>query len=336
LITTSVLGILKIVGLTVALISSAIAAAMDLKDHRGALTFWGRVNVGGIVFGGFLAISAQLLDNSQKQEETLASLRDIQRILHPIMQIRLGFRVRLNDNSVVSKQFLNSVWSIVHSLKDNPCTKNGFCSPAKGTMVQYYYPPPEKTPVPHAVYVDGSSSLIPSDDDSRDLTERGFDLRFYKAGGFVPDPKSEHFDWLLRDADLQLRVYAKMREERDFSLHVILDNNTQIEQVARFVNSQIVSQTGDIASILDLENANLILIGAYPDGLAPDRNGVDIKCIEIEIQTGRVIWVPRNKMKVMRTNAEFWWRGGGWFGRGPLYFVHMPENLENPSEYCMG
>jgi hypothetical protein len=53
LITLGVLGFIKIVGVMVALVSSAIAAIMDLKDARGALTFWGRINIGGILFGDF-------------------------------------------------------------------------------------------------------------------------------------------------------------------------------------------------------------------------------------------------------------------------------------------
>ena len=67
MITLGVLGFIKIVGVIVALVSSAIAAIMDLKDARGALTFWGRINIGGVLFGGFLAISAQLVENSAKK-----------------------------------------------------------------------------------------------------------------------------------------------------------------------------------------------------------------------------------------------------------------------------
>jgi len=156
-----VLGILKIAGLTVALISGAVAAIMDLKDERGALTFCGKLNFGAILFGGFLAISAQSMENSVKQEETLASLRDIQRILHPLTHIRLGFRVRVDNRTPVAEQFLNSVSNLVNSLKDNSCPGQ-YCFPEKGVTVYNFRDNPTLN---RWVKVDRTSSLIPSDND---------------------------------------------------------------------------------------------------------------------------------------------------------------------------
>jgi hypothetical protein len=261
LITLGVLGFIKIVGVMVALVSSAIAAIMDLKDARGALTFWGRINIGGILFGGFLAISAQLVENSAKQDETLASLRDIERILHPLSQISAGFSVRVENQTPAAQKFLNSVWDVVNSLRDNPCTKQRVCKPEEGVLIINNFGINNE---PQEVSVFGTSALFPLGDDleSRDLTQRAMELRFHKAGGFLPDPKSEDVNWLMREErrpDLSLVLHANIHE--DGFLRVRLSNN-ELQQVAEFVGAHILAQTGDISSILDLAKANLVVQGA--------------------------------------------------------------------------
>jgi hypothetical protein len=210
----------------------------------------------------------------------------------------------------------------VKSLKDNPCAKQQFCFPEKGVIV-FNYPPIDK-PAPNKVDVEGTSSLIPSgnNQETHDLTERAFGLRFYKAGGFIPNQKSDDLNWLTSGKvkpDLQLEVYAKIREEDGFSLAVTLQNN-EIQQGARFVKGIIWSQTGDIASILDLANSNLVV-----DGANVMNAEFDLKCIELEIQPGRSIWIPRDEMQVLLPHT---WGS-------PIYFFRMPDNLARLDQTCI-
>jgi hypothetical protein len=137
--------------------------------------------------------------------------------------------------------------------------------------------------------------------------------------GSWPDPKSKDINWLTSGQahpDLQLGVYAKMGEDNDFNLRVMLHNN-EIQQWARFIESNVLEQTGDISSIIDLGNANL-----FVEGVNLLAGQFDLRCIELEIQPGRSIWIPRSEMQV---NTDFF----------PLYFYHIPSDLSKLSDSCI-
>ena len=332
MLATTFLSFAKVFGLIVALISSGIAAVMDLKDTRGALTFWGKINFGIIVFGGFLAIAAQLLENAAKQDEALASIRDIQRILHPLSQIKVGFVVQVDDKTQTAKKFLSDVDHLLQDISNNPCRKQQLCSPGKGILI--YNNDPLINQV-ERVGIGGSSSLIPSGDDfeSKDLSERALDFRFYKAGGFVPDPKSNDLSWLragtlqsdlgTAQPDLMLSIYAKIRDDNFFDLDVqaTSTDNSRIKQIARYISTTVWSQTGEISSILDFAGANLVVEGANLLN-----HELDIKCLEFEIQPGRSIWIPPDKMQISPANNS---------RSFPLYFVHLPSDLSELSHACI-
>lgn len=323
MIAVTFFNVLKVAGLLVALASSAIATIMNLKDAQGALTRWGKINFGAILFGGFLAISAQLLDNASKQEEALLSLKEIQRILHPITRFKAGFSVRLDNTTPVAQDFLKSVQRVLDSIKDNPCVKTQFCFPDKGIIVyNNFLNSPKGSP---SIYVDGHSALIPPGHDlqSNDLNERALMLLFYRSGGFVPNPNSHDLNWLTGNAkppDLRLNIYAKIKNDDSFTLHVDL-NTQEINQVATSVDVLIWSQTGEISSIQDFSQSNIVIQGANLLG-----GKLDLNCVKLEVQQGRSLWIGRERMQVLPGSDAY---------TDPLFFVRMPADLAQLDRSCL-
>lgn len=138
----------------------------------------------------------------------------------------------------------------------------------------------------------------------------------------MPDPKSNDLSWFTSAKirpDLQLGVYVKIREEDGLSLSVNLRNN-EIQQVARFIKSEVWSQSGDIPSVLDLANTTLVV-----SGINLFKFEFDLQCIQFEIQPGRSIWIPQDKMQVSQSHP--------WME--PMYFFHIPDELSGLEHTCI-
>ena len=92
-------------------------------------------------------------------------------------------------------------------------------------------------------------------------------------------------------------------------------------QSSRFVNTIIHwAKTGTIASILDIANSNLVVTGSNV------RNGtLQLKCIELEIQKGRSVFIAGDKMRVAKIKPY----------TDPIYFYTFPKSLDVLSASCL-